>query len=346
MVLMLVDHARDILTDLSIYPTDLTKTYPALFFTRWMTHFCAPTFVFLSGLACYFQATRTPPAQLRPFLLKRGAMLIVMELTVIQGAWALLFNERMCMLQVIWAIGWCMILLALLIRVPAAVIGLVGVAIVAGHNLLDGIHAADFGGWGALWAVVHERVKYDLPFDYTLMTAYPVLPWFGVMACGYGFGTLYKRVSPALCGLGLVIAFIGLRALNLYGDPTPWVEQATPMFSLLAYLNCQKYPPSLLYVLMTIGPALMALELFDRVPPNALTRPLQVIGRVPLFYYILHLYLLGLTRILLLAIGWEPPPGVAAAYLGSAVLLPILYLACRAYDRVKIANPQPWMRYI
>jgi uncharacterized membrane protein len=297
MVIMALDHVRDFFSDAQSFdPTDLTHTNAALFLTRWITHFCAPVFVFLAGTGAFLSTSRgkTIPALAR-FLLSRGLWLVALDLFVVHtfGWW---FNVDYHLLygDVLWALGWSMVALAGLVFLPTWSIVAVGLAIVALHNLFDATRADSLGSARWLWAILHSGDVLE-PFpDVHFIPGYPILPWIGVMAAGYGCGAVLLRPQDERrkwllrAGVGLVFAFIAIRASNVYGDPHPWATQETWLFTVFSFVNVEKYPPSFLYLLMTLGPALAALALFERVSPP-LGRFFITLGRVPLFYYLLHL---------------------------------------------------------
>lgn len=329
MILMALDHARDFYADgFRVRPEDLATTTPSLFFTRWITHFCAPVFVFLAGTSAFLYGQKHPRGELFTFLLSRGAWMILLELTIMRIGWSPDPFYRFSMLQVIWAIGWSMVALAFISRLPLAAVATVGAVMVLGHNALDFIHAKDVGSFSWLWTILHEQGVL-MPFENRrFFVAYPLVPWIGVMALGYAFGPvvlkpLAERKALILkLGLAMCAAFLALRASNVYGDPSPWSFRSTPIMSLISFLKCTKYPPSLCYLLMTLGPALCALAWMDRPSEHRALRMLAVFGGVPLFYYVLHLILMRWTAI---PIGFyqlgdrllaPPPQGTA----GSAVL--------------------------
>ena len=300
MVIMALDHTRDFFSREAMLfdPTDLTRTTVPLFLTRWITHFCAPVFFFLAGTGAFLSTRRgKTKAEVARFLLTRGLWLIVLELTVVQFGWSFMIDFHFVALMVIWALGWSMIVLAALIYLPLWAIAAVGAVMIAGHNLLDGVSPDAFGSMSWLWKILHVQTGFQIAPKYNAFVVYPLIPWIGVMACGYAFGALLRREQTERraivlwIGLGLVLAFVVLRAINIYGDPQPWSAQANPVRTLLSFLNCAKYPPSLLYLLMTLGPSIVLLALFDR-KLGALSKPFIVIGRVPLFFYVLHLPLI------------------------------------------------------
>jgi uncharacterized membrane protein len=269
MVIMVIDHTRDFVHGpaLRYDPTDLASTSFAIFMTRWITHFCAPVFVFLAGVSAYLQTMRgksTP--DLSRFLLTRGIWLIAVEVFVLHVLiWFSLDFSFVGPLQVIWAIGWSMIALAALVYLPVRAIAVFGIAMIALHNTLDGVTSQAFA-----WMVLHQAGTVMLTASGPLVwVQYPLVPWIGVMAAGYAFGALYEleaarrnRIIRRL-GLLLIAAFVVTRAMNIYGDPSPWSVQPTALFTALSFINTTKYPPSLLYLLMTLGPALVALAWFE-----------------------------------------------------------------------------------
>ena len=299
MVSMALDHARDFFGDPRVDPT-APGASGALFFTRWLTHFCAPTFVFLAGTAAFLYGARPgrTRGELSRFLLSRGVWLIVLELTLISFAWLFSFELHLVFVQVIAAIGVAMIALAGLVHLPRVAMIAIGLALVAGHNLLDPVLPADLGSAAWVWVLLHEGSGAGGPLvagNWTFWVQYPLLPWIGVMALGYGIGPLFqlertrRRRSLMLLGTLVTLAFVLLRWLDGYGEPTQWRAADTTAESLIAFLNCTKYPPSLAYLGMTLGPALVALGLADR-EPRWLGRFFVTLGRVPLFYYVLHLF--------------------------------------------------------
>jgi uncharacterized membrane protein len=302
MILMALDHTRDYFhaDSLRFEPTDMEQTNVILFFTRWITHFCAPVFVFLAGTSSFLSAQRKTKKELSIFLLKRGLWLLLLEVTIVSFAWSFNINLPFTGLQVIWAIGISMIALAALIHLPKKTILILAIIIVAGHNLLDDIH---FNGF--VWAALHEENLFQINATHLVRVTYPVLPWIGVMALGYCFGSLYtSNINAArrkqwllVIGASAIFVFILLRLINVYGDLHPWTEQKSMTFTVLSFLNTTKYPPSLLYILMTMGPALIFLAFAERMS-GKLARAILPIGRVPMFYYILHLYLIHLIAML------------------------------------------------
>jgi uncharacterized membrane protein len=307
MVLMALDHTRDFLTDARFNPLDLSRTTAALFLARWVTHFCAPVFLFLAGTGAFLSATRgkTRP-QLAWFLLTRGLWLVLLEFTLVQFGWFFNFDYHLFVGQVIWAIGCSMLALAALVFLPAWAVATFGLTLIACHNLFDGVRPADMGSYRLLWIALLSGSFSDGPLELWagvyFFVAYPVLPWLAVMAAGYGFGRLWlleprlRRPVLLALGAGLTLLFVALRALNSYGDPSPWSAQPTGLFTFFSFINCSKYPPSLLFLMMTLGPANFALALLDR-SPGALGRVFITFGRVPLFFYVLHLPVIHLVAL-------------------------------------------------
>lgn len=363
MVLMALDHARDFYADgFRSEPTNLATTTAALFFTRWITHFCAPVFVFLAGTAAFLYRDKNGPAAGSRFLLTRGLWLVFLELTAMRLGWTPDPFYRFTLAQVIWAIGWSMVALAALSRLPLRAVGLVGAAVLAGHNLLDGLEPAAFGRLDWLWTIAHEGGVLEPLRGRRLYIAYPVLPWIGVIALGYAFGSWMKiplavrRPRTMRLGLALTGAFVALRALNLYGDPVPWVSQPRgALFTAMSFLHCDKYPPSLLYALMTLGPALCALAWLDGARPGRVTRALTVFGGVPLLYYFAHLVVMRWTGAAIsfsrfgaeaIASRGRTGLGLWAAYVGWGLVVPALYPLCRWFAGVKARRRDWWMSYL
>jgi uncharacterized membrane protein len=286
MVVMALDHVRDFFSREAVLfdPSDLTQTTVPLFLTRWITHFCAPVFFFLAGTGAFLSTRRgKTKGEVARFLLTRGLWLIVLELTVVQFGWTFGIDLHFVALMVIWALGWSMIALAALIYLPLWAIAVFGAVMIAGHNALDGVRPEAFGSFAWLWKILHVQAAFQIAPKYNAFVVYPLVPWIGVMACGYAFGALLRRERDERrrlllwIGGGLIVAFVVLRAINVYGDPAPWSAQASATATVLSFLNCAKYPPSLLYLLMTLGPSIVLLALFDR-QLGKLSKPFIVIG--------------------------------------------------------------------
>ncbi|WP_420126822.1 DUF1624 domain-containing protein [Longimicrobium sp.] len=374
MVLMLLDHTREYVhrDGLLFDPTDLSRTTVVLFFTRWATHFCAPAFVFLAGTGVALQLARgKPKREISRFLLTRGTWLIVLEFTVVRFVitFDLDYAAFPGMLQVIWAIGVGMMVLAALIHLRTRWIAAIGIAIVALHNLTDPLAVGpDPDAAGTLWMVLHQPGFVQV-FGARLLVLYPVLPWIGVLLCGYALGQVYgwdaerRRRLLVRLGLGMVAAFILLRLTNLYGNPFPWSAQKNAAFTALSFINTQKYPPSLLFVLMTLGPALLILAWVETTRRGPVGRVLVTFGRVPLFFYVLQWVVAhGFGLLLSLAAGkptshffgmpgFTPPqPGagfsLAATYLCWIAGVALLYPLCRWFAGVKQRRNEWWLSYL
>jgi len=368
MVLMALDHVRDHVHRgaFTYDPTDLSQAGPALFLTRWVTHFCAPVFVFLAGTGAFLWGARgRSPGEISRYLLTRGAWLVLLELTVVNWEWQMGIHFNFLIAQVIWALGWSMVALAVLVRLPVAAIAVVGCGMIAGHNLLDGIRPEALGALGPVWKVLHAPGPFEWAPGFTLYVMYPLVPWIGVMAAGYAFGSLYRRPPDrrrrALLAIGLLLTagFVALRALNLYGDPAPWTAQRTGPLTLLSFLNCQKYPPSLLFLLMTLGPAILLLGALERGVAG-FARPVVVFGRVPLFFYVVHLFVIDVLSVGLAVARYgsrtpelfaQGPPadfgyGLGVVYVLWIAVVVALYPVCRWYARVRARSRSPWLTYL
>lgn len=295
MVLMAIDHVRDFFSSAHGDPTDLDHTTPGLFVTRVITHFCAPVFCLLAGTGAYLSGARgKSKRELSWFLFTRGLWLVLMELTLVRFGWTFDLGYHFTPLQVIWSLGWSMVVLAALVHLPTWAIGAFGLAMIAAHNALDGFHAH-----GALWwQILHEPFKrITLADGHHALIIYPLVPWIGVMAAGYAMGALVDT-TPELrvrrlhaMGFGLVALFVLLRAWGGYGDARPFEHERTALFTAFSFVNTTKYPPSLLYLAMTLGPSLVVLALLEhRRGPVA--QKLATFGRVPMFFYLLHLPLI------------------------------------------------------
>src|SRR6516164_6965387 len=301
MVVMALDHTRDFFAVASFNPRDVTD--PALFLTRWITHFCAPTFIFLAGISAFFYGTERKTSEVSRYLFTRGCLLVLIEFTVVRFGWTFSFNIDYLAILVIFAIGASMITLAALVHLPRWAIAIFGLALIAGHNLFDGIKAEQLGAAAPVWHLLHQPGAFDLTHGFKLIVLYPLIPWIGVMAAGYALGPLFRlkretRVRQLFTiGALITVSFVFLRATNLYGDPAPWTVQNGVVATTLSFINCEKYPPSLLYLAMTLGPALMLLAASVGAQ-GIIVGWITTFGRVPLFYYIAHIYLLHATAML------------------------------------------------
>lgn len=383
MIVMALDHIRDFFHhDAALYsPTDLARTTPFLFFTRWITHFCMPVFMFSAGAGAYlwWQRAGRGPAhsknELAAFLATRGLWFLLLEVTVMQFAYNFNFSPtNIVLLLVLYIFGACMLLMAALIYLPQRWLAILSIAIIALHNLLDPIKAAQFAGHAWLWNILHQP-GFFMALNRGVVIAYPLLPWIGVMGCGFCFGPVLtmerekrRRILRNL-GVGMIALFLLLRAINIYGDPARWSMQKSIIFTVLSFFNCTKYPASLDYVLMTIGPALLLLAWYeDRT--FAKNNPLIVFGRVPLFYFILHFYAIHLLLVVFSLIqygsaawrfAFNPlpalngdralyPPGFGyplwVTYVVWAGLVLLLYPLCRWYAGVKARSRSRWLSYL
>ena len=294
-VLMGLDHVRDFFGPTAFRPEDLSQASAAHFLTRWVTHFCAPVFLFLAGVgAALYQGAGRSRAETAGFLLRRGFFLVVLELVVVNTSWLSYWNGYM-FVQVIWVIGWSMILLAGLLYLPRAAVLLVSLVTIFGHNLLDGVNPEVFGSLAPVYTVVRGFGWIPFGESFGLMVIYSLLPWLGVMSLGYLFGQVFERPpeerkkSLLTWGIVLTILFFIVRAINSYGDPVPWeASERGTLFSVLSFLNANKYPASLAFVLMTLGPTLMLMPYLENFR-GKLSRGLVTFGRVPLFFYVLHI---------------------------------------------------------
>ena len=293
MIVMALDHTRDFFGVITISPTDIARASAPLFLTRWITHICAPVFFLLTGAGASLARGRRTNGQLARLLVTRGFWLLVLELTVVRCiGFQFNFDYHVTLLIVLWALGWAMIALAPLVFLPPGAVATYGALMIALHNLLDGIPRSADPAIGALQAILHGPGMVFAAQEHVVFAAYPLIPWIGVTAVGFGLGALYRdhpqrREFLLRVGLACCAAFVALRWLNVYGDPSRWSPQRSPLFTFLSFLNTTKYPPSLLFLLMTLGPAALLLAWLDRGTPRAL-RPALVYGRVPLFYFVLH----------------------------------------------------------
>lgn len=361
-LLMLVDHAREFfyLHAQVSDPMDAASVDPALFFTRLTAHLCAPVFVALTGLAAFLYGDAKGGARAASdFLFKRGLFLVALEWTVVNFGWSFDLTPDRFFLQVIWAIGLSMIALAALVHLPRVALIAVGLAILLGHNLLDGFTLAP-GQWGhTVWSILHERVWLDLPWGAKVRISYPLLPWIGVIAFGYaigpwfrpGVGAAWRQRRLVLLGLASLALFLILRSINLYGETQPWSAGATPLRTAMSFLNLTKYPPSADFLLLTLGAGLLLLTAFERVPARVVGW-LVVFGSAPLFFYLLHLYLLHALNLAAKAI-WGAGevqffslPNVASLWLLAAAVAVPCWFACRWFAARKRTSRAWWMRYL
>jgi uncharacterized membrane protein len=382
MMLMALDHTREYFSEIPFPAEDLSKTFGTLFFTRVITHFCAPVFFLLAGAGAYLAVARGKSLpQASRFFWTRGLWLVFLELTVLRFAWNFTFAS-VGLVQVIWALGWSMVAMALIVKLPIRWIAALGVVTIVSHNLLDAIHPASLGSFSGLWMVLHSPGLVSITPGMSFFVGYPLIPWIGVMAAGYAMGALLERSDRRkwILGLGvaLTLAFFVLRALNLYGNgeastsfflPStvgPWKVQPSLTLTIIAFFDTLKYPPSLDYLLMTLGPALIVLACLDGVAAErGLGRILLVFGRVPLFYYVLHILVIHAMAIFVgmlfhQSVSWlchggfflHPPPagyghGLPFVYLMWCIALLILYFPCKWYMAFKNRHREwGWLSYL
>lgn len=364
MILMALDHTRDYFSKLHFQPEDLTRATPLLFATRWITHFCAPTFFLLAGVGAALAVSGGKSTkEVSKFLLTRGLWLVVLEVTVSALGWNFKLGFPLILL-VIWALGLSMVILSGLIFLPKKIIAAIAILTIAGHNLLDNIGAGSMAGGGPLWHILHRPGL--ISTQPLVIVAYPIIPWFAVMALGFVLGDVFRweperrRSFLLRAGIASIVAFIAIRFLNHYGNPFPWAPQRTEALTIASFLNALKYPPSLDYLLMTIGPTLIALALLENAR-GPLSRAASVYGRVPMFYYLGHIYVIHLLAIALAL--WQGGkagflsldtasfpawygttlPGVYAAW---ALVVLIMYLPCRWFANLKSRRRDWWLSYI
>jgi uncharacterized membrane protein len=367
MMLMALDHTRDFLGVPGINPSDPARTTIWLFFTRWITHFCAPVFFLLTGAGAYLTLKRKSKSQLSRFLFTRGVWLIFLELTLFRCL-GLQFNfdYHLTVLNVLWALGWAMIVLSLLVHVPVSLTAAIGLAMIAGHNLLDSIQSVN-----PIWSALHSPNFILTDPHHAIFAAYPLLPWIGVTAAGYALAQIYdlapdrRRAFLLRVGLGLAASFVVLRGINLYGDPFPWSTQRSAAFTALSFLNTCKYPPSLVFLLMTLGPGLLLLWAVDNRTPRLL-RPALIFGRVPMFFYLLHMPLIHLIAVgvcyaryghvhwmfespTLAQFPVTSPPGwglsLPIVYLLWVLVIAVLYPLCHWFAAIKQRRSHAWLSY-
>jgi len=375
MIIMAIDHVRDFFHGSAFFysPTDLSHTSVILFFTRWITHYCAPIFVFLAGISAYLYGVKHGKRELSFFLLTRGIWLMLAEMFIITLFQT--FNPAYpgFNLQVIWAIGLCMAILSALIYLDKRLIAIAAILLIAGHNLLDTVHVPGSGLSSFVWALLHDPGNFTFG-HLTFRVIYPVLPWIGIIALGYCFGSLFttdcvpEKRKRTLLWLGLItiILFAILRIGNFYGDAAHWSAQKNVAFGLLSFLNVTKYPPSLLYILMTLGPALIFLA-FAEKPLNIITSKIAVFGRVPMFYYLVHIFLIHLLALIgamLSGYKWSAMIlhtrvnasielkgygfNLLTVYAVWMTVIVILYPLCKWFDRYKRVNHAKhwWLSYL
>jgi uncharacterized membrane protein len=366
MILMALDHTRDFFGT-GANPTDLDTTTIPLFFTRWITHFCAPVFFLLTGTGAFLARRRKSTGELSRFLLTRGLWLIFLELVVSRGfGWQFNFDYHLTLLVVLWALGWAMIVLSALVYLPPAAVTTIGIVMIATHNLLDSVRTTNW-----FWSILHVPNVLVATPRFSVFEAYPLIPWVGVTAAGYGLGQIYswpaerRKAFLLRLGVGLTAAFFVLRAINVYGDPLRWSVQKSAAFTALSFLNTTKYPPSLLFLLMTLGPAALFLWAADAGAPRWL-HPALIFGKVPMFYYLLHIPLIHFVAVAVCyarygQVHWmfesadiqsfpiTPPPGwgysLPIVDLVWIVVVVTLYPLCHWFAGFRQRHTDTWLSY-
>lgn len=360
---MLLDHVREtfLLHRQVSDPMDIANTEPALFFSRTLAHLCAPVFVLLTGLSAWlFGEKYAGKADVSAFLFKRGLFLVVLEFTLVNFAWTFQLPPSVIYLQVIWAIGLSMIALSLLVWLPRWLLLTLSLAIIAGHNLLDGLHFAPESALHVPWAILHDRGWIEVGDSLRLRTSYPLLPWIGVIGLGYALGPWFARAADAgvrqqcllLGGVAGLLGFVGLRVINAYGEK-PWAVEDTTVQTLMAFFNITKYPPSLLFISLMVSVGLLLLLLFERLQTRRWIRWLTVFGSAPMFFYLLHLYVLKVLYLMALALfglnqgshfGFDSVPAI---WLPSVLLAVALYPAVRWFSALKSRRRDiAWLKYL
>jgi uncharacterized membrane protein len=366
MIVMALDHTRDFFANGGFNPRDVTDT--ALFLTRWVTHFCAPTFIFLAGISAFlYGAQGRSTREVSRFLVTRGLWLVLIEFTVVRLGWSFDIHFNYFVAQVIFAIGVSMVALSAIVHLPRGAIVAIGLAMIAGHNALDGIKAEQLGAAAPLWNLLHQPGLFDIAPGVKFIVLYPLVPWIGVMAAGYALGPVLAQERAArvpqlfMLGAAVTLGFVVLRATNLYGDPAPWAIQDTLPATVLSFINCEKYPPSLLYLAMTLGPALMLVAALESVR-GPVADWIATFGRVPFFYYVAHIFLLHALAVLFAWVtigeigflfgrlaGRKPATygmdlaGIYAVWLAVVVSL---YPLCRWFAGIKRRRTEWWWSYL
>ncbi len=368
MIIMALDHTRDYFhADGFIYdPLDLHKTTAIIFLTRWITHFCAPIFMLLTGASAFIVGEKRGIKALSKFLLTRGFFLVIMEMTVVNFGWNFNIHFPDIDFLVIWSLGASMIALSAMVYLPKKVILAIGIILIAGHNLLDTVHVPGKGLGVFLWSLLHEPGTFTWAGE-NVTVLYPIIPWVGTIALGYSVGSLYSKNADAAqrkklllrLGIGSILLFIVLRFTNVYGDAALWSTQHSFVYTVLSFINVTKYPPSLLYLSITLGVAFILLSALE-IKPGKFGRVIAVYGRVPMFYYLCHIYLIHFLALFATNFcgkkwtdmifdnfdnlakfkGYGFSLWVVYTVWVSVILL--LYPVCRWYDKYKIAHKEKW----
>ena len=370
MIIMALDHVRDYLYAGSFYfdPLDLEKTSGPLFFTRWITHFCAPIFMLLAGTAAYLIGQKKTKKELSIFLVTRGLWLVFLEMVVLNFGWNFNITFPMFLFITIWALGICMIVLAGLIHLPKKLILAFCIVVVAGHNLFDNFHIAENSLLAFGWSLLHDQQFFTWHKEFFLV-GYPLVPWIGVMPLGYCLGQWYangydavkRQQNLLLLGVSAIGLFFVIRYSNVYGDPSKWSVQKNFFYTFLSFIKVTKYPPSLLYILITLGPACLFLAVTEKAQ-GTVVKIVSVYGRVPMFYYLIHIYIIHLIALIASAIlpgqDWhiwllkEPiwftkdlkgyGFSLPVAYLIWIIVVVALYPLCKRYDHYKQTHKEKW----
>jgi uncharacterized membrane protein len=374
MIIMALDHVRDFFHTgaMTFQPDDLTRTTAALFFTRWVTHFCAPVFMFTAGVGAFFWLGRgRTKRQLTEFLWKRGLWLVLLELTAVRFAMTFSLTSGLVMITVLWALGWSMVILGLVVYLPVHVLAVLSISVIVLHNLADPVTASQFGSAAWVWNLIHQPGIIRIG-ETAVFIAYPLVPWVAVMAAGFCFGQIaafdppQRRRYMTRIGLGLTIVFFIIRGINVYGDPQPWSSRI-PGMTMLSFLRCSKYPPSLDFLLMTLGPAILLLSWLERFKLTP-TNPLIVFGRVPLFYFLVHLFVIHTLAIPLALVLYgkaafllNPLPSMGGAanlyppdygydllvvFALWIIVVALLYPLCLWFARLKERRSDWWLSYL
>lgn len=383
MMLMALDHARYYFSGAHVAPEDMAGTNLSLFATRWVTHLCAPAFFFLAGLSIYLSRERTLQGSIVALAIGRGVWLILLELTLVGFAWT--FNPGHSIAGVIWCLGWAMIAVGVLSLTRPAVAAAIGVTMIATHNLLDGVDPSDFGAAGWVWNLLHAPWIAKLPWNGDFVVLFPLIPWVGVAAMGYGLGPLFRQDARVrrrmllIAGSSMLALFAVLRLTNVYGNPShPSIagamgdfllpQGASAVYALIGFLNVEKYPPSLQYLLMTLGVCALLLSYFQRYDGERtlgrLGRVVRTFGLVPMVYYVLHLFVLHALALLAARLSGQPDEwlrwggdfpvdspsgygfGLPAVYLATAACLAVLYFPCRWMASFKARTRAWWIRFL
>jgi uncharacterized membrane protein len=363
-VLMALDHTKDYIGTSRFDPLDADVTNLPAYLTRWITHLCAPTFCFLMGTGAYLAGRSKTKSELSSFLFFRGLWLVLLEVTVIKLGLQFNFSLEMTMGLVFWSLGWSLVFVSALVWLPSRVVGAIGVAMIVAHNLLDGIKPEIFGSLRPLWLILHQRGVIELTAHSKFLVVYPLIPWIGVAAAGFGFGEVMtwkpkrRQTVMIVLGLMLIAAFFLLRTWDFYGDPLKWSVKPGALRTCFSFFNCQKNPASLLFLLMTLGPMFLLMSLLERpFLPAPISRFLLTFGRVPLFFFITHLYVIQVVAFVATALrqflsghfhlsGSQAPTGInfdlPIVYCWFLVVLLIMYFPCRWFAGIKARHRDVW----